>query len=205
MPTHGVGLPVVASGRPAVVRHSTGEGDLVLDRVGEHAVDQDLTGRVVGHRDLVLDDARVDDRSDRLELRRDAGAHDHPLLLRLTTTEALRDVLCDLQHLDLASVAARSVVGAVDVVEDQKRRHGTNDHGCDQDQRSTRAHTHLVPRTNMNPRGAVVNATTSRLPTRHLGTFSPRILQHRRCRGTSTRGTTRMAPQPSDRLVAPGN
>ena len=70
--------------------------------VGEHAVDQDLPGRVVRHGHLVGDDALVGDRRLRLELRGDLGVDDLVLLHGLATAQTLLDVRLDLQDVDFS-------------------------------------------------------------------------------------------------------
>src|SRR5262249_20692853 len=134
--------------RTAVRGHAAGEGDLVVDRIGEHAVDQDLPGRVVRHGDLVGDDALVGDRRLRLELSRDLGVDDLALLHGLATAQAFLNVRLDLQDVHFRGPGPGGGVRAVDVVEDQKCGDGADHHRRNQNHRSARAHTDLVPWTN---------------------------------------------------------
>src|SRR5205823_716839 len=192
-----VGGGTPEAGRRALVGDAAGERDLVVDRVGEHPVDEDLAGCVVRDGDLVADDARIDDRGGRLEFRGDLRGHDHPLGLRFTARQSLRDVLGDLQDVNLARVALRAIVRAADVVEDEIRRQGTDDHRCDQDQRSARAHTQprsldrLESEAQGGRRGEAAHAFS------YLRRLLPPTTGHRKCRGASARGTTYVAPQPT--------
>ena len=105
--------------------------------------DHDLVGRQVGDGDQAVDLRRVGDRGGRAELLGDLVLLDEALGEGLVAEGALRDVLDDLEDLDPLGVLVGLVLDAADVREQRVGRDGADQHGRDQDQRSTRAHTHL--------------------------------------------------------------
>ena len=83
------------------------------------------------------------DRRGRAVLLGDVVLLDEALGEGLIAEGALRDVLDDLVDLHALGVVVGFVLDAADVRAQGIGRDGANEHGRDQDQRSTRAHTHL--------------------------------------------------------------